>query len=197
MVPDPADLAVSRETMARLDVFVGLLLRWRTTIRLVGTATPDEIWKRHIADALQLRSHIPKDLVSAADIGSGAGFPGLVLAIATGIRFALIEQDHRKAAFLVEACRLTEAAADVVVEDVRQTRLPRQPLVTARAFAPLPGLLACVSPILAADGVALLLKGRGLAEELRHATRRHTLSARVLAASMHDGYILECRQLGA
>ncbi len=161
-------ISVSRETRARLAVFVGLLLRWQKAVGLIsaGDAVPARLWKRHIADALQLAPLIPPAARTAIDLGSGAGFPGLVLAIATGLPFALIEADQRKAAFLREAVRATQAPATVHAQRIETLALPPADLLTARALAPLPALLAYAAPLLAASGVCLFPKGRGVEEEL-------------------------------
>lgn len=105
----------------------------------------------------------------AIDLGSGAGFPGLVLAIAYGIQVDLIEQDQRKAAFLREAVRVTGAPATVHAVRIEEAELPAASLVTARALAPLGKLLEFAEGLLTPDGACLFLKGRGVEEELAEA----------------------------
>jgi 16S rRNA (guanine527-N7)-methyltransferase len=168
---EPAPFPVSRETEARLRDFVALLLRWNQTINLVSARDAETVWDRHVLDSLQLAPLIPRGTHSAADLGSGAGFPGLILAIATGIEFALIESDQRKAAFLREAAH--RLAAPAIVHPVRAEKLRLTPvqLITARALAPLPELLALAYPLLAPGGVCLFPKGRTVAEELTAAKR--------------------------
>ncbi len=160
--------AVSRETRDRLAAFVALLLRWQGTVNLISArdASPERLWSRHVEDSLQLAPLIPPGAKTAIDLGSGAGFPGLVLAIATGLRFALVEADQRKAAFLREAARVTGTAASVHAGRIEALALPPADLVTARALASLPALLAWAAPLLAAGGVCLFPKGRGVEEEL-------------------------------
>jgi 16S rRNA (guanine527-N7)-methyltransferase len=171
---------IARDVRVRLDRFAALLLRWNRTLNLV--AAPDEtvLWRRHIEDSLQLAPLMPAGVEQATDLGSGGGFPGLVLAIATGVRFALIEADHRKAAFLRSA--VLETGAPAVVHDCRieQVRDAPSRLITARALAPLPRLLALAAPLLAPDGVCLLLKGATVEEEVAAARRawRMTLERR-------------------
>ena len=161
-----ADATVSRETAARLEAFVELLVQWSKVINLVAPAAPEVIRRRHIDDSLQLIPMLPDAPAIAIDLGSGAGFPGLVLAIASGLHFHLIEADQRKAAFLREASRLTAAPVTVHACRIEHARLPPAHLITARALAPLPRLLDLAAPLLAPGGVCLLLKGRRAAEEL-------------------------------
>ena len=164
-----ADANVSRETSARLDVFVELLVQWSKVINLIAPAAPEAIRRRHIDDSLQLIPLLPEAPAIAIDLGSGAGFPGLVLAIATGHHFHLLEADQRKAAFLREASRLTAAPVTVHPCRIEQARIPAARLITARALAPLPRLLDLAAPLMAPDGVCLFLKGRRVAEELTEA----------------------------
>jgi 16S rRNA (guanine527-N7)-methyltransferase len=124
---------------------------------------------RHIDDCLQLVPLLPPGAARAIDLGSGAGFPGLVLAIATGIPFDLVESDHRKAAFLREAARATGAAATVHATRIEDVALPPAAVVTARALARLPRLLDLALPKLAPGGVCLFMKGASAAAELTEA----------------------------
>ncbi len=164
--PSPS---VSRETMQRLTVFAELLGRWNTRINLVGRSEISNLWPRHIADALQLSVLIPRGTARAIDLGSGAGFPGLVLAIATDLPFDLIEADHRKAAFLREAARVTKAPVTVHAARIEAVNLPPAPLVTARALAPLSALLEYSHRLISPGGVALFPKGLGADRELTEA----------------------------
>jgi 16S rRNA (guanine(527)-N(7))-methyltransferase RsmG len=157
--------------VARLEAFADLLRRWNARLNLIGRETEADLWTRHIEDSLQLIPHLPKNAGVAADIGSGAGFPGLVLTIATGRPFLLVESDRRKAAFLSEAARLAGAPAKVLAARVEQTAPLGAALITARAFAPLPRLLELTTRHLAPDGHLLLLKGRAAGDELTAARR--------------------------
>ncbi len=156
----------SPEVVARLKTFATLLATWNRRINLVSRGDLARLWERHIADSLQLVPLMPENLPGAVDLGSGAGFPGLVLAIATGVPFSLIEADHRKAAFLIEAARLTNAPVSVQTVRIEKIRLSPARLVTARALAPLPDLLALADPFLAPGGVALFPKGESAGNEL-------------------------------
>lgn len=153
-----------------LRAFAGLLLRWNASVNLIGRADRHSLWSRHIADSLQL-GRLFKLPARAIDLGSGAGFPGLVLAIQYGIHVDLIEQDQRKAAFLREAARITGAPVTVHATDIARVRIAPAPLVTARALAPLGKLLEYAHPLLAPDGECLFLKTRNADAELAEAER--------------------------
>jgi 16S rRNA (guanine(527)-N(7))-methyltransferase RsmG len=161
------ELGVSRETEDRLRAFLALLLRWNGRINLVAEDSPDALWQRHILDSLQLLPLLPAAPGSLTDLGSGGGFPGLVLALASGRETHLLESDRRKAAFLSEAAR-TLALPGVTVHPQRIERASPPPAiaVTARALAPLPLLLPLAAPLLAPGGVLLFPKGRNVEQEL-------------------------------
>ena len=153
----------------RLRAYAGLLATWTRRINLVSAADRGAIWPRHVEDCLRLRASMPPGAERGIDLGSGAGLPGLVLAIATGVWFDLIEADQRKAAFLREAARLTGAPVRVHAVRIEHADVAPAPLVTARALAPLPRLLGLAAPLLAAGGTMLAPKGARSAEELRAA----------------------------
>jgi 16S rRNA (guanine527-N7)-methyltransferase len=157
---------VTPETTERLRCFAGLLLRWNTKLNLIASGDAAVVWDRHIADSLQLARLIPSGVEHAVDLGSGGGFPGLVLAIATGVRFDLIESDRRKAAFLRTAVLETGAPATVHNCRIEGAPVPPAPLVTARALAPLPRLLPLAARFLTPDGICLFLKGTTVGDEL-------------------------------
>jgi 16S rRNA (guanine527-N7)-methyltransferase len=165
----PTAPPVSRETAERLDRFLALVLTWNRTINLVGRADEAQLRRRHLEDSLALLPYLPTGFERAIDLGSGGGFPGLVLAIATGRPFDLVEADQRKAAFLREAARITEAPATVHAARIETVALPPAPLVTARALAPLPVLLGWAAPLLAPGGVCVFPKGRTAEQELTQA----------------------------
>jgi 16S rRNA (guanine527-N7)-methyltransferase len=157
---------VPRETSEALDQFASLLLRWNRTVNLIAPGDESSLWQRHIADSLQLAPLMHPRPDRAIDLGSGAGFPGLILALTTGIQFELIEADQRKAAFLREAARITGAPVGVHASRIEATHLGPAPLITARALAPLPKLLALAAPLLAPGGTCLFLKGSSAQAEL-------------------------------
>ena len=186
----------SREAFAGAGVFTDLLVRWNATINLVGRGDIPGIAERHIADSLQLIPLIPPGTARAIDLGSGAGFPGLILAAATGILFDLIESDYRKAAFLREAARILGAPARVHAGRIEAAKLAPAPLVTARALAPLPRLLELAAPLLAPGGVALFPKGAGAERELTAARRQwHMRVDSVPSRTAPDAVILRIAEL--
>lgn len=155
---------VPRET--QFDPFIALLRRWNRRINLISRADEAFIHQRHIDDAAQLAALIPPGTERCIDLGSGAGFPGLILAALTGVPFDLIEADQRKAAFLAEAARLLAAPVQIHAVRVEAARLLPATVVTARAVAPLPRLLALAAPLLAPRGTCLFPKGVGAESEL-------------------------------
>ncbi len=161
-----AGSAVSRETQSRLEKYVALLLRWNRTINLIARGDEAAIWERHVVDSLTLLPLLPPDFSHAIDIGSGGGFPGLVLAIAANRPFHLVESDQRKATFLREAARATETPVIVHATRIEAVDIAPAPLITARAAAPLPTLLHWSARLLAPSGVCLFPKGRGVEDEL-------------------------------
>ena len=184
------------EATKRLRRFADLLLRWNATLNLIAARDTGVIWDRHVADSLQLVPLMPAGIARAIDLGSGGGFPGLVLAIATGVRFDLIESDRRKAAFLRTAVLETGAPADVHACRIEDARVAPAPLVTARALAPLPRLLPLVAPVLTTEGVCLLLKGTKVADELQAAGQEWRLDVdRVPSQTSPDGVVLRISRL--
>jgi 16S rRNA (guanine527-N7)-methyltransferase len=180
---------VSRETIARLETYERLLRQWQKVVNLVAPATLDETWHRHFADSAQLAALIPAGTRSLVDLGSGAGFPGLVLAILlaerqTGPKVTLIESDARKAAFLREVARSIVIAVDILVTRIEnpetQLKLATADVVTARALAPLPKLLGWLAPAVRPECTALLLKGREADAEVAAAVAQFSFSRRLV-----------------
>jgi len=168
---------VSRETEERLDRFVALLREWQAKTNLVAPSTLPHLWTRHIADALQLLSLAPSAKVWI-DLGSGGGFPGVVLACALaqtpGATVHLVERIAKKAAFLREAIRLTGAPGNVHLADIGDTvERFAGPVdcVTARAVAPLNQLIGFAEPLVRRGAKALFLKGQDVEAELTEATK--------------------------
>ena len=183
-----AAFGLPADTMARLDAYVALLERWQARVNLIGPATVGDIWGRHIADSLQLIALAPADARVWLDLGSGAGLPGLVLAIALagrpGFAMHLVEANARKCAFLA----IAGAAAGVPVT-VHRARIealgreaghPRPEIICARALAPLSELLPLARPFMWKRTVLLLHKGQDVERELTEATisRKLTIERR-------------------
>ena len=182
---------VSRETLDRLDRFVAALLTWQRRINLIAPATIPEIWTRHVADSLQLLALAPGARVWL-DLGSGGGFPGIVIACALaekpGARVHLVESNGKKAAFLREAVRVTGAPAIVHQARIEQTgtRIDEPiEVVTARAVAPLADLLGLAEPWLKRGAQALFPKGQDVGGELTEASKYWSIEA-VLVPSKTD-----------
>jgi 16S rRNA (guanine527-N7)-methyltransferase len=174
---------VSRETADRLDRFVALLLDWQSRINLVASSTVPILWTRHIADSLQLCALAP-DARRFVDLGSGAGFPGLVIACVLAdslpAEVHLIESNKKKAAFLSEAVRVTGAPAIVHAErsdDFIRTFDGPLDIVTARALAPLPQLLTIAYPLLKRGAKGLFPKGQDVDAELTEAAKCWSIQA--------------------
>ncbi len=207
-MPDPVTLAddkaralslcpVSRETEARLDRYIELLLLWQAKTNLIAPSTLSQIWTRHVADSLQLLALAP-DAKRWVDFGSGGGFPGVVLACALadrpGASVHLVERNGKKAAFLREAVRVTAATAVVYPEDivdyVDSVSAPVD-CVTARAVAPLHNLLELAEPLLTAGAKGLFLKGQDVESELTGATRYWNIQSNLIrSVSGGDGWIV-------
>lgn len=160
---------VSRETLTRLEAYVDLLAKWQKAVNLVGPSTLKDVWRRHILDSLQLMPYSPEQSASALDLGSGAGLPGLVLAIAGVKGMTLVESDARKVAFLREAARVTETELEVFHGRIERLPARKVGLVTARALTSVAGLLGYTWPYLQPGGRCLFLKGRGVDDELKAA----------------------------
>lgn len=180
--------------LARLSLYLELLEKWQRRINLVAASTLADPWRRHMLDSAQLLPMLPAgyDVPHIADLGSGAGFPGLVLALMSNAAVTLVESDSRKCAFLREVIRTTGTPARV--ETARIEALPpvAADVVTARACAPLPRLLGYVHRHLAPDGTALLLKGRNAAPELTQAGKTWMMSASLMPSqSDPSGHVIK------
>ena len=168
---------VSRETEARLDRYVALLLEWQAKTNLVAPSTLAHLWTRHISDSLQLLTISPQ-AKTWIDLGSGGGFPGVVLACALaetpGAMVHLVERIAKKAAFLREAIRVTGSPGTVHLADIGDTVERFEgavDCVTARAVAPLHQLIGFAAPLVRRGAKALFLKGQDVEAELTEATK--------------------------
>ncbi len=168
---------VSRETEARLDRYINLLLEWQAKTNLVAPSTLPQLWTRHVSDSLQLLTLAPSAKVWV-DLGSGGGFPGIVLACALagtpGAMVHLVEHNAKKAAFLREALRITASPGVVHLSEIRDIvdRIAGPiDCVTARALAPLHQLIGFAEPLMKKGGKALFLKGQDVESELTEATK--------------------------
>jgi 16S rRNA (guanine527-N7)-methyltransferase len=191
---------VSRETLGRLKLFASLLEDWNARLNLVSAGSLPDVWRRHIWDSAQLIDLIPTEVSSLVDLGSGAGFPGLILAILLrergNVRTVLYEATTKKCSFLNEAAVRT--GAPVEIRNGRIENADREPFdaLTARACAPLEKLLSYAQAFQGANTINLFLKGQSVAVELTKARKSWTLDAiRHPSRSDPSGAILEVREL--
>ncbi len=175
---DFADLTdVSRETFADFQVYGALLAKWNRKINLVSPTAARDFWGRHALDSWQVTRHLPEGARSIVDLGSGAGFPGIALAIhskqaGTGAHVTLVESAGKKANFLRAVIRELKLPATVWAGRAEAMEPQVFDVITARAFAPLPRLLSYAHPFWGAGSCALLLKGQGAEQELTEASKQ-------------------------
>jgi 16S rRNA (guanine527-N7)-methyltransferase len=201
--------AAAPETIARLQRYAELLRQWQRVVNLVASTTLEDVWHRHFADSAQLFPFVAaaRHLV---DLGTGGGFPGLVLAIlladsgrAAPPRVSLVESNARKCAFLAAVVRATGIGATVAV-DILSTRaeaaatqasLRGADVIAARALAPLDRLLSLAAPLCTPDSVGVFLKGREVATELEVARTMWNFTAELVASRTAPGaHIVLIRQ---
>lgn len=162
---------------ARLEAFAAHLEKWQKAINLVGPKTLPFLWERHILDSLQLVPLIPTGAETIVDVGSGAGFPGLILAFLGRWQVHLVESDTRKSVFLRDSARLCGVAVTVHTKRIETLDAPKADVLTARALAPVAELLALTEGIRTPATLCLFPKGRGVAMELTEAAKTWTLAA--------------------
>jgi 16S rRNA (guanine527-N7)-methyltransferase len=193
---------ISRETESRLDRYVALLLEWQAKTNLVAPSTLPNLWTRHIADSLQLLALAPA-AQTWIDLGSGGGFPGVVLACALaekpGAMVHLVERNAKKAAFLREAIRVTDSPGIVHLADIGDSvdRIAGHvDCVTARAVAPLHQLIGFAEPLVMRGAKALFLKGQDVDEELTKATKYWNIRPQLHSSRTGGrGWIVELTQI--
>jgi len=187
---------VSRETLARLEAYVALLIEWNARQNMVSKASLADVWQRHIWDSAQLAPLVPEPAKTLVDLGSGAGFPALVLAaMRPELRVSLYEATAKKCRFLAEAAQVLQ-----VKVDIRNTRIEEAPLegfdaVTARACAPLGVLLSYASRFQGPQTVNLFLKGQDIEAELKQATKSWRMKVQRHPSRSGSGTIVEIRKL--
>jgi 16S rRNA (guanine527-N7)-methyltransferase len=189
---------ISRETETRLDFYLDLLRQWQAKTNLVAPSTLPHLWTRHVADSLQLVTLAPTAR-TWVDLGSGGGFPGIVLACALaerpGARVHLVERNSKKAAFLREALRIISAPGIVYatgIEDIVDSIEGPIDCVTARALAPLHQLIGFAEPLVRKGAKALFLKGQDVEAELTEATKYWNIKPNLHASlTGGQGWIVE------
>ena len=193
-----AQTNVSQETLARLKAYADMLADWNARHNLVAKSTLPDLWQRHMWDSAQLATLIPAEAKTLADLGSGAGFPGLVLAaMRPDLAVTLHEATTKKCAFLQAAAE--RMALPVAIENARMEDLPKKPfdVVTARACAPLPVLLDYAHRFTGPNSVCLFLKGQNVGSELTEAHKYWNMKAsQVPSQTDPSGAIITVRELG-
>lgn len=183
--------AVSRETRGRLEVYADLLRKWQPKINLIAPSTLPDLWARHFEDSAQLLPLVSEGTKRIADMGSGGGFPGLVLAILTGIETHLIESDSRKGAFLREAARLTDAPVTLHTKRLEAMPSLGADLITARALAPLTELLGHAARIGDESGWrGLFLKGESWQNEVAAAQQTYAFTLAETPSRTHPSAMI-------
>jgi 16S rRNA (guanine527-N7)-methyltransferase len=162
---------VSRETLDRLILYVDLLTAWNGRINLIGRSTVGDVWRRHILDSAQIYPHLPQHTQVLIDLGSGAGLPGLILSILGVPKVHLVESDARKAIFLREAARVTNAAVNIHATRIEVVKPIIADVVTARALAPILELLKISQRFRGPNTICLFPKGETVREELTNAAK--------------------------
>ncbi|MEL6642609.1 MAG: 16S rRNA (guanine(527)-N(7))-methyltransferase RsmG [Pseudomonadota bacterium] len=184
---------VSRETLARLQVYAGLLSKWNPRINLVAPATLPNLWQRHFLDSAQVHEAAPQRIGHWADLGTGGGFPGLVVAILaadTPTKVTLVESDQRKAAFLRTVVQAVGVDATVIAKRIEEVAPLAADVVSARALAPLPKLLDLCTRHLAPGGVALLPKGARADAEIAKALETWQFRCEKTPSRTEDGAVI-------
>lgn len=189
-------LGVSRETLASCAALLQLLLRWQTAYNLVGRSTLHDPWRRHILDSAQLLHYVAPDARTVVDLGTGAGFPGLVLALVGDLQVHLIESSGAKVQFLREAVRRTGASATIHHARIEALAPLPADVVTSRALAPLPALLDLAAPFLAPGGQCLFLSSRQQSDELTRVSDTWHMVARTFdSLSDRRGVVLQLKEV--
>ncbi len=190
-----ARFGITREIREKLEIYETLLKRWQKTINLVAPSTLNEIWHRHFADSAQLWPYRPPNAKVWIDLGSGAGFPGLVLAIMAseigGTSHILVESDSRKASFLREVARATGVAVDILCMRIENpethAKIGVADCVTARALAPLSRLVEIAAPYFVSSTLGMFLKGRDVATEIENAAQDWQFAFELIPSVTEEG----------
>ncbi|MGE5146640.1 MAG: 16S rRNA (guanine(527)-N(7))-methyltransferase RsmG [Candidatus Eiseniibacteriota bacterium] len=188
---------VSRETLGRFQTYAGLIVKWQKAINLVGPKTLEDIWRRHFLDSAQLWSLIPAGARTLVDLGSGAGLPGLVLALLGFPEVHLIESDQRKAVFLRESARELGLSVNVHAKRAEAVTGLDADVVTARALAPLDDLIELAAPFLRVrHGCGLFLKGAESSRELTAVKKKQNMPLeRFPSLTEPRGSVLRLREI--
>lgn len=189
------ELNVSRETFADLELFAELLKKWNKSINLVSKTTIDELWSRHFLDSAQLWQYKPKELETWLDIGSGGGFPALVIAILAkrqmpNLSFHLIESDMRKCVFMRNVSRETSLKVNIHNDRIENIKNISADVISTRALAPTDKLFDFSHKMLKKNGICLFLKGKSYATELEKAQESWMFKSKIHKSLSQDGSII-------
>lgn len=166
---------VSRETISKLETYQALLEKWQQKVNLVSHSTTPQLWERHFIDSLQLTTYLSDEPLDVIDLGSGAGFPGLVLAIARphSLSVSLIESDLKKCVFLENVSRETMTPVTILRERIEKLQGKiKGDVITARGVAPLSLLLSYAAPLMKDQSFCLFLKGKEYGTEIQEVKKK-------------------------
>jgi 16S rRNA (guanine527-N7)-methyltransferase len=187
---------VSRETFLKFEQYEKLLIEWNEKFNLVGESTLSQIWKRHFLDSAQLMNYIPAESKTLIDLGSGAGFPGLVLSLLGLPEVHLVESIGKKANFLRAVANELQLHAVIHHERIENIKDKKFDVITARALKSLSQLLSLSKPLMKQNTTALFLKGSKLNMELTESTKCWKfVSETFQSQSDHSGYVLKITNL--
>lgn len=178
------NLLVSRETLEHLEHYETLVKRWSKSINLISTASVNTMWNRHILDSAQLYLNLPQKCRVWLDLGSGAGFPGLVISVLAkqfypALHVYLVESDKRKSVFLKTVIRELLLDATVINDRIESADVPKADVVSARALTSLTGLLAYAYPHIKEGGRCLFLKGKNWEKEVIAAQKQWSFDLKI------------------
>lgn len=182
---------VSRETFDKLKHYQSMLIEWQSKFNLVSSSTLDDAWNRHFLDTVQLFQYIPNQAKVLYDFGSGAGFPGMVLAIMANekmpdLQVSLIESTTKKTLYLNAVKSKTNTNVTILNDRIENLQLPKADVITSRAMASLTELLGYAYKFCKKESVCIFPKGKKYAEELSEAHKRWKFKCRIVASTQSD-----------
>lgn len=182
---------VSRETFDKLKHYQSMLIEWQSKFNLVSSSTLDDAWNRHFLDSVQLFQYIPNQAKVLYDFGSGAGFPGMVLAIMANekmpdLQVSLIESTTKKTLYLNAVKSETNTNVTILNDRIENLQLPKADVITSRAMASLTELLGYAYKFCKKESVCIFSKGKKYAEELSEAHKRWKFKCRIVASTQSD-----------
>ncbi|MEH6474389.1 MAG: 16S rRNA (guanine(527)-N(7))-methyltransferase RsmG [Sneathiella sp.] len=187
---------VSRETLEKFSTYVALLTKWQKAINLVSNKSLPDVWERHVLDSYQILKHAPADKGVWIDMGSGAGFPALIVAMVSDFDVHVIESDHRKCQFMREVSRETSTPITIHTKRIDAVEPFPATVISARALASLEKLLEYSEDFTTDETVFLYLKGQDVDAELTQAAKCWSMSSiKHQSLSSNEGSVLELRNV--